>query len=174
MPKFRRTTLTAGLLAGALALPALAEGNSATMHAVSTDGVGEAVGVISFEDSDYGLLIHPQLQGLEAGLHGLHVHQNADCSAATNDKGEVVAGGAAGGHYDPQETGRHEGPYGSGHLGDLPNLVVVADGSAGLVLLAPRLTTADLTGRAIMIHTGPDDYSDHHPGGSRAFCGVVE
>ena len=173
MTRFRTAPLLAGLLAAGLALPALAD-SSAEMHAVSADGIGDSVGTISFEDSDYGLLIHPALLGLEPGLHGLHVHQNPDCGPAANDAGETIAAGAAGGHYDPDGTGVHEGPYGAGHLGDLPNLVVVADGSAGLVLLAPRLTVADLSGRAIMIHSGADDYSDTHPGGSRAYCGVVK
>ena len=53
-------------------------------------------------------------------------------------------------------------------------LVVPDDGTAGLVLLAPRLTVADLDGRAIMIHSGADDYTDAHPGGDRAYCGIVE
>ncbi|MDA0218655.1 MAG: superoxide dismutase family protein [Proteobacteria bacterium] len=162
-----------GLLAAGLSLPALAD-SSATMHAVSADGVGDSIGAISFQDSDHGLLIHPQLQGMAAGLHGLHVHQNADCGPGTNDKGETIAAGAAGGHMDPQGTGSHEGPYGDGHLGDLPNLVVLDDGTAGLVLLAPRLTVADLDGRAIMIHSGADDCTDSHPGGDRAYCGIVE
>ncbi len=35
-------------------------------------------------------------------------------------EGKAVAAGAAGGHYDPQHTGKHEGPLGAGHLGDLP------------------------------------------------------
>lgn len=159
-----------GLLAAGLSLSALAD-SSATMHAVSADGVGDSIGAIGFQDSDYGLLIHPQLQGMEAGLHGLHVHQNPDCGPATNDKGETIA---AGGHMDPQGSGTHEGPYGAGHLGDLPNLVVLDDGTAGLVLLAPRLTLADLDGRAIVIHSGADDYTDSHPGGDRAYCGLVE
>lgn len=173
MPRIRTPALIAGLLAAGLSLPALAD-SSATMHAVSADGVGDSIGAIGFQDSTYGLLIHPRLAGMEAGLHGLHVHQNPDCGPGTNDKGETIAAGAAGGHMDPQGTGTHEGPYGDGHLGDLPNLVVLDDGSAGLVLLAPRLTVADLAGRAIVIHAGADDYTDHHPGGDRAYCGIVE
>ena len=37
---------------------------------------------------------------------------------------------AAGGHYDPAKTDRHEGPYGNGHLGDLPALYVDKEGKA--------------------------------------------
>ena len=88
--------------------------------------------------------------------------------------GNAVAGGAAGGHYDPKAAGRHGGPYGDGHLGDLPNLVVEADGSARMPLLAPRLDVAAIAGRALIVHAGPDRYAnDRDKGGARAYCDVI-
>ncbi|MBY6030828.1 superoxide dismutase family protein [Halomonas sp. DP8Y7-1] len=146
------------------------------MHRVSTDGVGDSVGTITFEDSDHGLLITPALEGLDTGIHGLHVHVNPDCSPAEKD-GEVVAAAAAGGHYDPEETGTHQGPYGDGHLGDLPALSVGQQGEATLTTLAPRVKESDLSGRAIMIHAGGDNYSDEPHlggGGARVACGVID
>ncbi len=53
-----------------------------------------------------------------------------------------MAAGAAGGHYDPQHTGKHEGPLGAGHLGDLPLLVVNDAGVADQPIIAPRLKNA--------------------------------
>ena len=89
----------------------------------------------------------------------------------------MVPGLAAGGHYDPAGTGRHEGPYGDGHLGDLPPLYVDGDGRATLPVLAPRLEAGDLKGRSLMIHAGGDNYADHPEklggGGARVACGVV-
>ncbi len=88
--------------------------------------------------------------------------------------GKTVAGGAAGGHYDPQGAGRHGGPYGDGHRGDLPNLVAEADGSATMPVVAPRLDVAAITGRALIIHGGPDRYADDRDkAGRRAYCGVI-
>lgn len=168
-----RTLLAAALLTAGLALPAAADGLTVEMQAVNDDGTGASVGTIAFTDSTYGLLIEPDLAGLPAGLHGLHIHQHPDCGTSTRDDGAVVPGGAAGGHYDPIGAGIHEGPYGEGHLGDLPNLYVAADGTATLVLLAPRVALADLDDRAVMIHVGSDDYTDAHPGGNRGWCGVV-
>lgn len=40
------------------------------------------------------------------------------CSPAMRD-GKMVAGLTAGGHLDPAHTGKHEGPWGNGHLGEL-------------------------------------------------------
>jgi Cu-Zn family superoxide dismutase len=87
------------------------------------------------------------------------------------------AGLAAGGHYDPASTGKHEGPYASGHLGDLPALFVGADGKAATPVLAPRVKVSEIKRHSVMIHAGGDNYSDQPEklggGGARIACGVV-
>ena len=149
---------------------------SIPMHAVNADGVGERVGQVTVSESDHGLVFTPQLEGLDQGVHGFHVHQNASCEPAEKD-GKMTAAAAAGGHYDPEKTGHHGTPWGDGHLGDLPSLYVDADGKATLPVLAPRLEMDDLEGRAVMIHAGGDNYSDQPKplggGGARVACGVV-
>jgi Cu-Zn family superoxide dismutase len=88
------------------------------------------------------------------------------------------AGLAAGGHYDPKDTKKHEGPAGQGHLGDMPVLVVSADGKATQAMTAARLKVADVKGRSLMIHEGGDNFSDQPKalggGGGRVACGVVK
>jgi Cu-Zn family superoxide dismutase len=147
------------------------------VHLVSEQGVGKEIGTITASDSKYGLILTPQLSDLAPGLHGFHVHEKADCSHAVKE-GKAVPALAAGGHYDPASTGRHEGPYGNGHLGDLPALYIAADGKAALPVLAPRLKVADIKGRSPMIHAGGDNYSDTPAplggGGARVACGVVK
>jgi Cu-Zn family superoxide dismutase len=85
---------------------------------------------------------------------------------------------AAGGHYDPANTGKHLGPYGEGHKGDMPVLTVDASGNATKAVTVPHLTMADVKGRSIMIHAGGDNYSDQPAplggGGARIACGVVK
>lgn len=147
------------------------------VNLVDDHGVGKEIGTVAVSDSRYGLILTPQLSDLPPGLHGFHVHDKPDCSHAMKD-GKAVPGLAAGGHYDPAGTGRHEGPYGNGHLGDLPALTVSADGKATLPVLAPRLKVADITGRSLMIHAGGDNYADTPAplggGGGRTACGVVK
>jgi|MudIll2142460700_1097286.scaffolds.fasta_scaffold413010_1 Cu-Zn family superoxide dismutase len=144
---------------------------------VNEQGVGKEIGTITASDSKFGLILTPQLSDLAPGLHGFHVHDNPDCSHAMKD-GKAVPALAAGGHYDPAKTGKHEGPYGNGHLGDLPALHVASDGKASLPVLAPRLKVADIKGRSLMIHAGSDNYADTPAplggGGARAACGVVK
>ena len=144
---------------------------------LTTDaGTGKGIGSVLVKDTAYGSLFTPDLNGLSPGLHGFHVHENPACGPKQKD-GKMVPGLAAGGHYDPAGTGRHEGPYGDGHLGDLPPIFVSDDGRATLPVLAPRLKVADIRGRSLMIHAGGDNYSDHPSslggGGPRQACGVV-
>lgn len=128
---------------------------------------GTSLGQVSFEDTKYGLLITPKLSGLPVGTHGFHIHQHPDCGNKGMD---------AGGHFDPGNTNSHQGPYGEGHLGDLPVLVTNSKGEANIPMLAPRLTTKDIQEHAIMIHAGGDNYSDTPPlggGGERIGCGKI-
>ncbi|MGY2461009.1 superoxide dismutase [Cu-Zn] SodC [Vreelandella sulfidaeris] len=147
------------------------------MHKVSAEGVEESIGTVSLEQTDHGLLLTPSLSDMNPGVYGFHVHQNASCEPAEDDNGEMTAALSAGGHYDPDDTGTHQGPYEEGHLGDLPVLTVNDEGEANLPVLAPRLSMDDMPGRALMIHEGGDTYDDEPHlggGGPRMACGVVE
>jgi len=164
------------LLAGFLVTAtARAADTNVTVHL--TDGTAKEIGTVTVTDGPYGLLLTPHLTDLAPGLHGFHVHEHASCDHAMKD-GQMTPALAAGGHLDPALTGKHEGPYGKGHLGDLPALFVAPDGRATLPLLAPRLKVADLKGHALMIHAGGDNYADQPDplggGGARVACGVVK
>ena len=114
------------LVSAALLWPGIAKAATVevTLHRISADGVGEAIGTVSARDSDQGLEIIPSLSGLSPGEHGFHLHANGSCDSAANAEGAMVAGLAAGGHWDPNESGEHLGPFGNGHRGDLSRLVV--------------------------------------------------
>jgi Cu-Zn family superoxide dismutase len=148
------------------------------MNLLTPEGIGDPAGTVTISESEYGLVFSPQLTGLSPGRHGFHVHQNPSCQPAEKE-GKMVPGLAAGGHYDPHNTGLHDTPFGKGHLGDLPALYADAEGRAVNPVLAPRLKTLDdIRGRALMIHAGGDNYSDSPAplggGGARVACGVIE
>ncbi len=169
------------LVAGALiSCSAMAENTlTVKMNDALSSGTGENIGEITVSETPYGLLFTPHLNGLTPGIHGFHVHTNPSCMPGMKDGKEVPAL-MAGGHLDPEKTGKHLGPYNDkGHLGDLPGLVVNADGTATYPLLAPRLKSlSELKGRSLMIHKGGDNYSDKPAplggGGARFACGVIE
>ena len=127
------------------------------------------IGNITFVNSEYGVIIEPDLKDLMPGMHGFHIHVNPSC----DNKGL-----AAGGHWDLANTGKHLGPYDNyGHIGDLPALYVNSQGIANLPLIAPKLKFDEIKNHALMIHAGGDNYSDSPKplggGGARVACGVI-
>lgn len=146
------------------------------IHEVKSTGQGADLGVVILSQTPQGVRFQPLLKGLPPGEHGFHVHENPSCAPGNKD-GIATAALKAGGHYDPDKTSRHEGPLGKGHRGDLPRLVVGANGEASSAVIAPRLTLKELSGRSLMIHMGGDNYSDNPPmggGGARIACGVIK
>ena len=175
------------MIAGAVAVVALSAcssldlthhgGTTVTMNHVNADGSTRAAGIVELTETTGGLLFTPIMTGLSAGIHGFHVHTNASCAPGPDAQGKTIAAGAAGGHYDPQNTGKHGPPQGPGHLGDLPPLHTEADGRSTRPVLAPRLKLSDVRGRALMVHAGGDNHSDHPAplggGAGRVACGVI-
>jgi len=86
------------------------------------------------------------------------------------------------GHFNP--TMREHGlrnPLGP-HVGDLPNLIIGADGTAsatatvrGASLAASENSLFDQDGSALVVHAGPDDEVTDPAGnsGARIACGVL-
>lgn len=148
-----------------------------TINSIDEKGVGAVLGRVKISDTSKGLSLKPKLEKLSPGKHGWHIHQTPDCGPAEKD-GKSVAGVAAGGHYDPAMTNKHAGPKGTGHMGDLPVLVVAANGKATKTVTVARLKVADIKGRALVIHAGGDNYADAPKplggGGGRVACGIIQ
>lgn len=172
MKRFTLAMLTLLTCAGAQAAS-----DEVEMNLVTAQGIGQSIGTVTITETDKGLEFTPNLSSLPPGEHGFHVHAKGSCEPAIKD-GKPSPAEAAGGHFDPQHTGKHEGPEGMGHLGDLPVLVVNSDGKATTPVVAPRLKAlAEVKGKALMIHVGGDNMSDQPKplggGGVRFACGVI-
>lgn len=136
-------------------------------------GDGQAHGDASFIQTDEGLEIVVTMAGLEPGRHGIHVHENGDCSGPAAE--------AAGDHFNPAGSA-HGAPSdepSARHAGDLGNLSADASGDAELNLTDEVLTVEGengVTGRAIIVHGGEDDFSSQPSGesGDPVACGVIE
>lgn len=114
-----------------------------------------------------------EAEGLAAGTYAAHIHRTGLCEGPAFD--------SAGPHWNP--AGRQHGfnnPAGS-HAGDLPNLVVGADGRGTLNFTVRSATLRgetgilDADGASVMIHARPDDYRTDPSGnsGARIACGVL-
>ena len=165
----------AALLAAlSLATSASAKDLSVEMHNVNATGVGAQIGTVVISESGKGLKLKVDVAGIPPGSHGFHLHAKGDCGPAVKDSKDVP-GLAAGPHFDPGDTKSHDGPQGAGHKGDLPFLTAT-DKGVNAEVMAPRLTLADVEGRALVIHEAGDNYTNQPENGGgkgRIACGVI-
>lgn len=130
------------------------------LSATLTSADGQDRGTVEMVLTDDGAVLTISATGLEPGLHGLHVHKTGVCEpdsvdpSAPDKRGDFLS---AGGHLaaDGQLHGDHDG--------DLPSLLVRADGSARLVTASDRLsreTVLDADGSALMVHAGKDNFGN--------------
>lgn len=171
------TRFSLAMLALLACAGAQAASEEVDMHLVTAQGIGQSIGKVTVSETDKGLEFAPDLKALPPGEHGFHVHAKGSCEPAMKE-GKASAAEAAGGHLDPHHTGKHTGPEGTGHLGDLPVLVVNNDGNATAPVVAPRLKKlSEVKGKALMVHVGGDNMSDQPKplggGGARYACGVI-
>ena len=175
--------LTLGLnlnTAGGAAGPATPAPLSA--RATLRDPAGAVSGEAQFTQQGDGVRVDLTVSGLTPGMHGMHVHDLGRCTPgvdpATNT---TVPFGGAGGHFDPGMTMNHDAPTASnraGHGGDLPMVMVGADGSGQASFFTSKISLSGMNGvlnRALIVHALPDDYKSDPAGGTgaRERCGLI-
>lgn len=142
------------------------------------DPAGAPVGTARLTADENGtihLVLH--VDGMTAGQHGVHFHSVGSCQ-----RGDSTAFASAGGHHNPLSR-KHglENPDGP-HAGDLPNLVVDANGAGHLDTQTARATLRpgpatlfDADGSSLVVHAGADDQKTDPSGnsGARVACGVI-
>ncbi|KQP35687.1 superoxide dismutase family protein [Pseudorhodoferax sp. Leaf274] len=171
----------AGTPASPTATPAPRVGSSALVKLMSEDGQPRGQAVLSSVAEGVEIVVNAE--GLTPGLHGLHIHTNGKCAPGPDPSGKTIAFGAAGGHFDPDATGRHGHPEHDAqrHAGDVPNLLVDGQGKGMLRFTNPKITLLpnarnSVLGRALVVHAEADDYKTNPAGnsGGRVLCGVIE
>jgi Cu-Zn family superoxide dismutase len=130
-----------------------------------------ASGVVEFtETPEGGLAISVELAELAEGNHGLHIHETGDCSAPDAS--------SAGEHFNPGDRAHGSPNDEIHHAGDLGNVSADARG-----IVVANLETSELAlegdygvvNRAIIVHTGEDDFQSQPSGnsGDPVACGVI-
>lgn len=146
------------------------------VYKIGPSGPERRIGTVTAKDTQGGLELRVLLRGLPDGEHGFHVHVNPTCASNVVDN-QTIVGGAAGPHFDPEKSGRHEGPQGHGHLGDLP-LLTAKNTVVDTTLVAPRLRLDAIKGRSLIIQEHGDNYSDRPSplggGGARIACAIIK
>jgi superoxide dismutase, Cu-Zn family len=122
-----------------------------------------------------GTRIGVDVEGLQAGEHGIHIHETGKCDPPDFE--------SAGSHFNPSNTEHGlENPNGP-HAGDMPNLPVSENGTA--VNYQTEISTSlsggeeslmgHTGGTALVIHADRDDQMTNPSGnsGGRVACGVI-
>jgi Cu-Zn family superoxide dismutase len=163
-------------IAGCATAPESADsGNGgAALAADVRDASGRTLARAHATQNGDDIRIHVEAAGLPQGAYAAHVHTIGRCDGPDFT--------SAGPHWNP--AGRQHGkdnPAGM-HKGDLPNLLVGANGQGSFEFTIPGAQVSggnpallDADGSAVMIHASPDDYRTDPTGnaGGRIACGVL-
>ena len=106
----------------------------------------------------------PKVRGdCESPIFAFHIHSGKECSGNDSD---YFAN--ADGHFNPENCPH---PH---HAGDLPPLFG-ADGKAFSAFLTDRFVVKEILGRAIVLHSKPDDFTSQPAGnsGQKIACGII-
>ena len=127
------------------------EGPKRHASAALKNAEGDRVGRVWFSERrrDGSVWVAARVRGLPAGFHGFHIHATGRCDAPDFT--------SAMGHL------REEGQVHGDHVGDLPVLLVNADGTGELAAVSDRFEIADLRdadGSAVIVHELPDNYAN--------------
>lgn len=130
----------------------------------------EVKGLITFTQTDDGILIEADIEGLSEGNHGFHIHEWGDISKSD--------GTSAGGHFNPDNTD-HAGPGDAiRHAGDLGNITADENAKAHYRQIDSLISFTgknNIIGRSVIIHVGEDDLVSQPTGdaGGRVAQGVI-
>lgn len=143
---------------------AAANGNRGPVGAVLRDATGAGRGTVRFTTRGSSTEVRVVLDGLPASVardafHGFHVHANDDAANGTGCVADPAAASStwfvsADGHW------RADGQVHASHHGDLPSVLVLADGRAEMRFTTGRIDRTSLVGRAVVLHAGPDNFGN--------------
>lgn len=130
------------------------------------------VGKATLTETEGGVRIVMNVEGIEPGEHGTHIHETGDCSSPDAK--------SAGGHFNPHTKDHGLPGADKRHLGDLGNITIGKDGKGSLDITAPGANlkpgdAASFVGRAIIVHAKKDDGGQPvGNAGDRVGCGVIK
>ena len=185
LPRLALPALPRGLVPAALP-PLLAACGGAPTAGAGPTAPGQAIvamavvesrsgstlsGLVTFTQLGDTVLVSANIQGASPGKHGFHVHEHGDCSAPDAT--------SAGPHYNPGGVQHTLPGHGTGHPGDLGNVVIGADGKGQVEVEIHDVTLDDgprsILNRSVVVHEREDDGTQPFGNaGPRQGCGLIK
>jgi superoxide dismutase, Cu-Zn family len=168
----RRLVAVAAVLAApfavvsSVALPTASQASEFAAATTLRAADGTVLGRVHFLVKADKTVVHARLSmpstiATSDAFHGFHVHANSDpangdgCVADPNAASNTWFVSADGHLTDVENPAAH-----GAHLGDMPSLLVNADGTADLVFTTQRLEVGELKNRVVIVHAGPDNFNN--------------
>jgi superoxide dismutase, Cu-Zn family len=129
--------------------PVSAKNEAEEARALLRNSTGGPVGVAKLTEEEGEVLVRVTVHDLAPGFHGFHVHAVGSGLAPTFL--------SAGGHFNPS------GEVHGDHAGDLPILLVDADGTGEARFKTDRFKVSDLfdaDASALIVHADADNYAN--------------
>lgn len=134
---------------------------------------GKVSGEGTFSEKKGLVTFVANFKGLKPGIHAIHIHEKADCSATD--------GSSAGGHWNP--TFKKHGKLGVGdaHKGDIGNFQTDESGNGTVSITTAEWCIGcgdikkDILGKSLIVHQEKDDYVTQPSGnsGARVACSAI-
>jgi superoxide dismutase, Cu-Zn family len=145
-------------LGAAAAAQAMLGGPASSAGAVIKEVNGRTVGSLRVADEGNGrATVTVAVNGLPAGYHGFHIHTKGVCDPKSTDPATGSPFFSAGPHFDLTGSAH------PAHSGDLPDLLVIADGSGKASFATDRFRVRQLLdrdGSSVVVHALADNQAN--------------
>lgn len=130
-------------------------------------------GTATFSEKNEMVTFEAKISGLKPGIHAIHIHEKADCSA-----GDATS---AGGHWNPTFKKHGKWNVGEYHKGDIGNFTADEKGNGTISFKTNEWCigcgdeTKDILGKGLIVHDKPDDFTTQPTGnaGARVACSAI-
>ncbi len=165
--------IAAGSLMGISCAASAAPDSTTATTTIESKSGSKVTGKATFTElAQGGTKAEIWIENATPGVHGLHLHEKGDCSAADAS--------SAGPHFDSAGN-PHAGPKDAKHHnGDFGNITIGADGKGHLEITSEMLTVKpgpnSVVGKSVVFHEKVDDMKTQPSGdaGGRLGCGVIK